>query len=199
MDFPTPPHPARSTVAGLPLDQPTHAHAADRQHRHRLRRVPARGCPTTSKPQVTLHFVSWKPDHPRVWEGCPLARFTASHPHISVVRELAHSSTAYHLLTQGEERRYQCRRLFSHGCDLGPEFAAARWARAALTTSFTPAMQQQAFLPATTEVGRYEQHLYGVPSRIDAGLLYYRKDLLAKYGFDAPTTWEELIRQAKPS
>ncbi|MBX3346944.1 MAG: ABC transporter substrate-binding protein, partial [Nitrospira sp.] len=59
--------------------------------------VPPKGQPAP----VTLRFVSWKPDHPRVWEEA-LARFTAAHPHISVVRELApHSSTAYHdLLTQ---------------------------------------------------------------------------------------------------
>ncbi|MFO0716788.1 MAG: ABC transporter substrate-binding protein [Nitrospira sp.] len=151
---------------------------------------------TTSKPQVTLHFVSWKPDHPRVWEDA-LARFTASHPHISVVRELApHSSTAYHdLLTQKLKNGDTSVDVFFMDVIWVPEFAAARWARP-LDDKFLPAMQQ-AFLPATTEVGRYEQHLYGVPSRIDAGLLYYRKDLLAKYGFDAPTTWEELIRQAE--
>ncbi len=151
---------------------------------------------TTSKPQVTLHFVSWKPDHPRVWEDA-LARFTASHPHISVVRELApHSSTAYHdLLTQKLKNGDTSVDVFFMDVIWVPEFAAAGWARP-LDDKFLPAMQQ-AFLPATTEVGRYEQHLYGVPSRIDAGLLYYRKDLLAKYGFDAPTTWEELIRQAE--
>lgn len=151
---------------------------------------------TTSKPQVTLHFVSWKPDHPRVWEDA-LARFTASHPHISVVRELApHSSTAYHdLLTQKLKNGDTSVDVFFMDVIWVPEFAAARWARP-LDDKFLPAMQQ-AFLPATTEVGRYEQHLYGVPSRIDAGLLYYRKDLLAKYGFDAPTTWEELIRQTE--
>ena len=44
---------------------------------------------TNSKPTpVTLRFVSWKPDHPRVWDDA-LARFTATHPHITVVRELA--------------------------------------------------------------------------------------------------------------
>ena len=151
---------------------------------------------TTSKPQVTLHFVSWKPDHARVWEDA-LARFTASHPHISVVRELApHSSTAYHdLLTQKLKNGDTSVDVFFMDVIWVPEFAAARWARP-LDDKFLPAVQQ-AFLPATTEVGRYEQHLYGVPSRIDAGLLYYRKDLLAKYGFAAPTTWEELIRQAE--
>lgn len=144
---------------------------------------------------VTLRFVSWKPDHPRVWDDA-LARFTAAHPHISVVRELApHSSTAYHdLLTQKLKNGDTSVDVFFMDVIWVPEFAAARWARP-LEDKFLPTMQE-AFLPATTEVGRYEQHLYGVPSRIDAGLLYYRRDLLKKYGFTAPATWDALVRQA---
>ncbi len=39
--------------------------------------------------------------------------------------------------------------------------------------------------------------LVGIPWYTDAGLLYYRKDLLEKYGYaNAPTTWTELQDQA---
>ncbi|ULA67164.1 MAG: Maltose/maltodextrin ABC transporter, substrate binding periplasmic protein MalE [Nitrospira sp.] len=157
---------------------------------------PPGAAPATSKPHVTLRFVSWKPDHARVWEEV-LADFTRTHPHISVVRELApHSSTAYHdLLTQKLKNRDATVDVFFIDVIWVPEFAAAGWARP-LDDLFSPAMRQE-FLPAAIEVGQYDTHVYGVPSRIDAGLLYYRQDLLAKYGFIAPATWPELVRQAE--
>lgn len=145
---------------------------------------------------VTLRFVSWKPDHPRLWDEA-IAQFTEAHPHISVVRELApHSSTAYHdLLTQKLKNRDATVDVFFMDVIWVPEFAAAGWARP-LDSRFSPTMREE-FLPATVAVGRYDEHFYGVPSRIDAGLLYYRRDLLAKYGFSTPATWEELVAQAE--
>ncbi|MBA5862970.1 MAG: extracellular solute-binding protein [Nitrospira sp. CR1.1] len=151
---------------------------------------------TTSEPRVTLRFVSWKPDHARVWDAV-LADFSRAHPQISVVRELApHSSTAYHdLLTQKLKNRDATVDVFFIDVIWVPEFAVAGWARP-LDDVFSPAMRGE-FLPAAVEVGRYDAHYYGVPSRIDAGLLYYRQDLLAKYGFAVPATWPELVRQAE--
>lgn len=126
-----------------------------------------------------------------------LADFTRTHPDISVVRELApHSSTAYHdLLTQKLKNRDAAVDVFFIDVIWVPEFAAAGWARP-LDDVFSPAMRRD-FLPATIEVGQYDSHVYGVPSRIDAGLLYYRRDLLAKYGFMVPATWPELVHQAE--
>jgi multiple sugar transport system substrate-binding protein len=44
----------------------------------------------------------------------------------------------------------------------------------------------------------YEGKVYGVPWFTDAGLLYYRKDLLEKAGFSGPpATWDELKEQAQ--
>lgn len=149
-----------------------------------------------ASPPITLRFVSWKPDHQRVWDEA-IAGFSKTHPHISVVRELApHSSTAYHdLLTQKLKNRDTTVDVFFMDVIWVPEFAVAGWARP-LDNGFSPPMREE-FLPATVAVGRYGEHLYGVPSRIDAGLLYYRQDLLSKYGFTAPATWEELIHQAE--
>lgn len=150
---------------------------------------------TEQAASVTLRFVSWKPDHPRVWDEA-IARFTAIYPRISVVRELApHSSTAYHdLLTQKLKNHDRSVDVFFMDVVWVPEFAAAGWVRP-LDEVFSSRLRAD-FLSSTVELGRYGDRIYGVPSRIDAGLLYYRQDLLAKYGFSPPTTWAELAEQA---
>lgn len=145
---------------------------------------------------VILHFVTWKADHPKAWDEA-IRRFEQAHPTIQIEREIApHSSTAYHdLLTQRLKNRDQSLDLFFMDVIWPSEFAAAGWALP-LDEHF-PATERRKFLSATIDAGTYQGRVYGVPSRIDSGMLYYRKDLLAKHGFSPPETWEELVHQAK--
>ncbi|MDP9425223.1 MAG: ABC transporter substrate-binding protein [Actinomycetota bacterium] len=56
-----------------------------------------------------------------------------------------------------------------------------------------PEDERRAFLPATIEANTYKGKVYGVPWYTDAGMLYYRQDLLEKSGFsEPPKTWDEL-------
>ncbi len=52
------------------------------------------------------------------------------------------------------------------------------------------------WLKAAVDAATYFNKLYAIPSTSDGGLLYYRTDLLKKYGFSAPpTTFDEMKQQ----
>jgi trehalose/maltose transport system substrate-binding protein len=54
------------------------------------------------------------------------------------------------------------------------------------------------FFPRIVENNTVGGRLIGIPFFTDAGILYYRTDLLEKYGYKAPpTTWDELTEMAK--
>jgi len=52
--------------------------------------------------------------------------------------------------------------------------------------------------PAIVANNTVNGKLLGMPWYTDAGLLYYRSDLLKKYGLRVPQTWEELTQTATP-
>jgi multiple sugar transport system substrate-binding protein len=75
------------------------------------------------------------------------------------------------------------------------QFAAQGWIQD-LSDRF-PKSEQQKFLPAPLAASTYEDGVYAVPWFEDAGLLYYRKDLLEQSGISAPPeTWDELKEMA---
>jgi multiple sugar transport system substrate-binding protein len=61
-----------------------------------------------------------------------------------------------------------------------------------------PESQQSEFLPGPINSLIYEGKIYGVPWFTDAGMLYYRQDLLEQAGFsEPPKTWDELKDMAQ--
>src|SRR5689334_3214402 len=53
------------------------------------------------------------------------------------------------------------------------------------------------FLPAMAGIARVNGRLVAMPWFADAGLLYYRKDLLDKYRRKVPETWADLTETAR--
>lgn len=77
-----------------------------------------------------------------------------------------------------------------------PEFATI----GALTplerfSAASPSVDEADYFPGVWATNRFDGHLYGVPWYVDTRLLFYRRDLLAQAGFDAPPgTWGDWRR-----
>ncbi|MBI2875548.1 MAG: ABC transporter substrate-binding protein [Candidatus Tectomicrobia bacterium] len=131
------------------------------------------------------------------WFRKLLDRFEEKNPGIRVIEETLPASTDeqhqfYGINLEGRSRDFD---LLSMDVIWVPEFSRAGWIRD--LTDLCPEEEQSKFFPATVEANTYRGRLYGVPWYIDAGVLYYRKDLLDRYGFSPPKTWAELVKIAQ--
>lgn len=73
-----------------------------------------------------------------------------------------------------------------------PEFARAGWLLD-LTPSLAPD-ELSAHFPAAAEAARWNGRVWALPWNFNVGLLYYRKDLLARHGLAPPSSDAELAR-----
>ena len=76
-----------------------------------------------------------------------------------------------------------------------PEFARAGWILD--LTARVPAAERDAHFASAIAPAVQDGRLWALPWFMNVGLLYYRKDLLAKYGLAPPETYEELVRQVR--
>ena len=60
-----------------------------------------------------------------------------------------------------------------------------------------PQSEKDAHFASTLGAGDIGGELIALPAYMDVGLMFYRKDLLEKYGMQPPKTWDELAAQAK--
>lgn len=79
------------------------------------------------------------------------------------------------------------------------QYKAAGWSE--VLDRYLPKASREAllkqYLPAYARANLIEDTLVALPAFADAQFFFYRKDLLEKYGFKPPTTWDEAIRQAR--
>jgi trehalose/maltose transport system substrate-binding protein len=157
----------------------------------------AAGCARSAEQGDTVTIVFSHAKHPQAaYLRQLLDEFEATHPHIRVREQILPSSS-------DEQHQFYVINLQGGSEDLDvldmdiiwvPEFSQAGW----LTdlTARVPAEELSPLHPAALQADWFQNKLYGVPWFVDTGVLYYRKDLLAKYGFAPPATYPELARDA---
>ncbi len=126
-----------------------------------------------------------------------LAEFESAHPGIRVKAEVLP-------WTSDEQRQFLVINLeggqpgfdvMMLDCIWVPEFARAGWILD-LTPGITPD-ELAAHFPSAVEAGTYRGRTWALPWIMNVGLLYYRSDLLGRYGFRPPETYGELLEQIR--
>lgn len=122
-----------------------------------------------------------------------LRDFESAHPNVRVVSEtLPNDTDLQHQFfitnLEGGSRDFDVMNL-----DIVwvPEFARAGWLLD-LSSRMPPSVVHALFLPGPAEVVTWSGRTWALPWFADAGLLYWREDLLSKHGFEPPVTWEGL-------
>jgi multiple sugar transport system substrate-binding protein len=127
----------------------------------------------------------------------PIAKWGKEHGVEVSLREMPADTSAYfdQMRTMLEAASGEVD-LFAGDISWPAQFGSNGWL-ADLSSEFTPA-ERKAYFPAFVEANEWDGKLYGIPFFTDVGLLYYRKDLLAKAGYSKPPeTWDELKEMAK--
>jgi multiple sugar transport system substrate-binding protein len=125
-----------------------------------------------------------------------IKRFEEANPDIKIKDETLPSSTDeqhqfYVINLEGRSADFD---VFAIDVIWVQEFARAGWLRD--MSHILPLKKRKDFFQAPMEAAMYQDRVYAIPWYIDAGILYYRKDLLSKYGFSPPKTWYDLVRIA---
>ncbi len=133
---------------------------------------------------------------PRTFEAL-LREFERRHPGVLVREELLPSSTDqqhqfYAINLEDQRTTFD---LLAADVIWVQEFARAGWVQD--LDHLLPPLERDLYFPAAIQAATFEQHLHAIPWYMDAGMLYYRRDLLDRYGFSPPRTWPELVRIAR--
>ncbi|MGH7399857.1 MAG: extracellular solute-binding protein, partial [Candidatus Rokuibacteriota bacterium] len=126
-----------------------------------------------------------------------LRRFEAEHPGVRVQSEsLTWSSDEQHqfyvINLEGGSPPFDVMML---DVIWVPEFARAGWILD--LTPFVPAASLTEHFPSAIEPAVQDGRLWALPWFMNVGLLYYRADLLARYGLRPPETYDELADQVR--
>jgi multiple sugar transport system substrate-binding protein len=147
--------------------------------------------PALSQKQITLKLLLTAPDAPP-WEQIMVKEFERQHPniHLEIVAGANSVDSIENLYTNAFLLGDSPYDLVYMDVVWTPKFASAGWLMD-LTEEFND-RELAVFSPADIAGGRYKNRLYRLPVRSDAGLLYYRKDLLSAAGLSPPQNFTDI-------
>jgi multiple sugar transport system substrate-binding protein len=160
------------------------------------------GCPADIPPADESAVVTITFKHGKLAGGAGtlegiLRAFEVRTPGVHVREELLPSSTdqQHQFYAMNLDSRTSAFDVLAADVIWVQEFARAGWIRD--LDHLLPANEREEYFPAAIEAASVAGRLYAVPWYVDAGVLYYRRDLLERHGFAPPRTWPALVRTAR--
>lgn len=155
----------------------------------------AHGCARPESGRVHLVWATHRDD--LGFDHAAVKRFEQANPDISVsLIEMSHDTDNMHnqyaTWLVAEDASVD---IYSIDVIWPAEFGSAGWALP--LEDELSADERAKFLPGALEACTYQGHIYAIPWYGDAGMLYYRKDLLDAAGVKPPTTWTGLVDAAR--
>ncbi|MDD5558988.1 ABC transporter substrate-binding protein [Candidatus Methylomirabilis sp.] len=150
---------------------------------------------TERKTEPRIVFAHFKVPSPETLSGL-IEAFERQNPGVKVIEEILPASTdqQHQFYVTALEGRSAAFDVFALDVIWVQEFARAGW-----LLDLSPRLGGERlaeFLPGPVEAATYNDRIHAVPWFANAGILYFRKDLLSKYGFAPPRTFKELSHQA---
>lgn len=143
---------------------------------------------------VTLQFYA-HPDKLGVMEEV-ITAFEDTHPRIKInyVQLPDDTNDKYEIISNKLSTQQESIDVFDADVTWPSIFVKSEWV--ANLDPFFSEDELQGYLSSAVDAATVDGHLYGIPYRIDSGVLFYRKDLLEKYNFPVPKTYSEMIDTA---
>jgi multiple sugar transport system substrate-binding protein len=147
----------------------------------------AAGCSSPGGGEVEIVFAAG--NDPSGATEALVAEYNEAHPGVTVKFQAmpANTDTQHDAYVTYLSARASDIDLYSLDVIWTAEFARAGWI-VELPDGVVP---EEEFLKGPVESVTYEGGVYAVPWFTDAGVLYYRKDLLDEAGIDVPETWDD--------
>ncbi|HEX6526322.1 MAG TPA: ABC transporter substrate-binding protein [Streptosporangiaceae bacterium] len=156
------------------------------------------GATATSGGKTTITFASAK-FFAKSTIGQMVQLYNSSQKHVEVqyieLPTPSQSTQVHQQLVQSLSARDGSLDVFTGDIIWISEFAGAGWS--APLDSYFNASAKAAYFPGVIDACTYGGALHALPWYLDAGMLYYRKDLLQAAGIAVPTTWDEVVTGAQ--
>ena len=155
------------------------------------------GCSKNQK-EFTI-WIGGSPEEVNYWQKLVHSFNEETNSDLQLIRQPTYTDQRKQSLIVSLESKQKDPDLFLMDVVWLKQFIESKWLLPLDTLLDDTSFSINNFFPSViNSVDKSDNHLFALPVFLDVGLLYYRKDLLKKYGFNSPPdTWNDLVNESE--